>query len=663
MSETSRSLSTDFRRMLAGSSSDIEALLEVLPHATFAIEWQSQRIEFGNPRMAELSNYTRGELNGVHISALFSNWDKDILPRLASAALQKEASITPYHPIAVDLIRRDQTKIPVHLVHLALPSRENIRLIALQPVDMHAEQQHQVTQSSQFWNHLHMLVSAVLETDTQLALHQALEAARQLCSADAAVFYRADDHSPGPQSSAACGEAHRMPEQLPAQDLSSLRNPALWATGKRPLTALHRAARAAQFAGIASNPVGQSNALVGLVVLAYNSSAAPEHCPQMLPLLSTTIATILQNHSRAQQIDDEMQQIKVQLAAFQTAAENIQEGLIFLNPDLQIMRINQAAEMILGYASREVKGQPVEHAVIGTESILPALASALQGSSTYHLGNLSLYRRNGEAFLAGVRVFPVLLDEQVNKIVIIIQDLSEQEQIRTQTQQLEQRAMLGEVTAVFAHEVRNPINNISTGLQLMALNLPENDPNQETIERLMQDCDRLAELIRSVLTFSRPTEFEMAPVELPQLLKNLLERLHPRIARLNIQYSLQVEPGCPPISGNLRALEQVFNNLINNALQAMNENGGRLALRVQPVQSPDRSACVEVSVADTGPGIPKELQERVFQPFFTTERNGTGLGLAITKRIITAHKGSIRLNSFPGGTVFHILFPALGSDS
>jgi signal transduction histidine kinase len=166
----------------------------------------------------------------------------------------------------------------------------------------------------------------------------------------------------------------------------------------------------------------------------------------------------------------------------------------------------------------------------------------------------------------------------------------------------------------------------------------------------------LAELIKSVLAFSRPTDYEMESVDLPLLLKRLVERLRPRITRLNVRHELSADPDCLPIRGNLRALEQVFSNLITNALQAMGDQGGSLFIRIQPVRLEGRSY-LEVSVADTGPGIPKELQDRVFNPFFTTERGGTGLGLAIAKRIITAHKGIIRLTSFPGGTIFHVQLP------
>jgi signal transduction histidine kinase len=127
--------------------------------------------------------------------------------------------------------------------------------------------------------------------------------------------------------------------------------------------------------------------------------------------------------------------------------------------------------------------------------------------------------------------------------------------------------------------------------------------------------------------------------------------------RTNVKYHLQADPRLPCILGNPRALEQVFNNLITNAIHAMSETGGHLALKVQRIDGPEGRNYVEVSVADTGPGIPKEQQERIFQAFFTTNRNGTGLGLAIAKRIITAHKGNIRVTSFPGGTIFHVQIP------
>jgi len=256
-------------------------------------------------------------------------------------------------------------------------------------------------------------------------------------------------------------------------------------------------------------------------------------------------------------------------------------------------------------------------------------------------------------------MFPVYQEGTLESIMVLINDLSEQEKMRVHAQHLEQIALLGEITAIFAHEVRNPINNISTGLQLMASNLAENDPNQSAISRMVQDCERLSGLMKSVLSFAKTTDFEMEVIDLRIIIKRLIDRLESRIKREDLQLNLQIPQDCPNIRGSPRALEQVFINLINNSLQAMGESGGQLSIKIQSTITDDKRDYVEVSVADTGPGIPKEIQDRIFQPFFTTERSGTGLGLPIAKRIITAHHGYIRLDSIPGATVFHILIPAI----
>jgi signal transduction histidine kinase len=103
----------------------------------------------------------------------------------------------------------------------------------------------------------------------------------------------------------------------------------------------------------------------------------------------------------------------------------------------------------------------------------------------------------------------------------------------------------------------------------------------------------------------------------------------------------------------------LFINLINNAIDAMNKTGGTLAIRVGVSNSVMNHPQVEVAISDSGPGIPDEIREKLFEPFVTSKSRGTGLGLAITKRIVTAHQGSISVTTFPGGTVFHVFLPAV----
>jgi len=168
--------------------------------------------------------------------------------------------------------------------------------------------------------------------------------------------------------------------------------------------------------------------------------------------------------------------------------------------------------------------------------------------------------------------------------------------------------------------------------------------------------------MESVLSFSRPMEYRMEPTDITILLQRLVDRWGPRMARYNIVPFVQTAPDCPHISGDTRALEQVFTNLVSNAVQAMSSTGGTLAIKVAPVENSPGYNQVEVAVSDTGPGIPDEIRDHIFEPFVTTNPQGTGLGLAITKRIVTAHKGTLSVNSFPGGTVFQVCLPAYHGD-
>ena len=121
---------------------------------------------------------------------------------------------------------------------------------------------------------------------------------------------------------------------------------------------------------------------------------------------------------------------------------------------------------------------------------------------------------------------------------------------------------------------------------------------------------------------------------------------------------MNIEPDLPQISGDTRALEQIFNNLIINAVQAMKDRPqSQLVVKVQSQHATKDRVFIETSIADNGPGIPKENLDKIFQPFFTTKVDGNGLGLPLAKRIVTAHKGSITVTSFPGGTVFRVIYP------
>lgn len=635
-----------------------EKLFAEIPFPGLIISLDKWEIIAVNNKFSDFSGYSLDKLIGREIRSL--------LPGLRIEQFQTDQKIQKntqnLQPVMLgrqnlEITLPNQKRILSLAKTYKLPNDSSHLLIIIEA--NHTKQEtSQISPSSEFWHSMEMLVGAIGEQDLPTALDRIIKISHDITSAEQIIFYKMAEDQPVLRKWASFSNLTTFPDQINAQELVSLSTPQIWKPGRRTLNLVHRAARHNNFGYVATAPIGEPHAIIGLIILAGVSSPAG-NLINFVQYISMMLGMVLERHTWRNNLERDIESFQARINSANTIEERISDGLILLNNDLEIKRLNIAAETILGYNHQEVIGQHVNKILIGAEQLNQALRNAQNASSTFRLGeNIRLYRRNGESFQAIVRIFPVIQGKQVAEILVLISDLSEQEFIKQQAQQLEQRAFLGEVTATFAHEIRNPVHNISTGLQLMALKLSKDDPIQQDIDCMIQDCDRLAELIKSVLAFSKPVEYEMENVDIGQMLRNLLERLHARISRSKVEYALQISPDCPLVIGNLHALEQVINNLVGNSLQAMETNGGRMVIKAHPLSTPEGRQFVEISIADTGHGIPKENQERIFQPFFTTKKKGTGLGLAVSKRILTAHKGTIRLTSFPGGTIFHIQLPA-----
>jgi PAS domain S-box-containing protein len=470
-------------------------------------------------------------------------------------------------------------------------------------------------------------------------------------------FYLATADKPELRRVAWSEQSSTFPETLPSTDLSRLQETTTWMPGKRVLTEIHRFGRISNYTYIGTGSLGQESANLGLIVVAGKDQAPVRYLENALTFLSKYVSRELQRTILLDHLQNQSTDTKSRLGVLEAQFENSQEGICVLDPDLKLLFINPAAEWMLGYANWELINQPVENVFIGPKNLIPALEAAGNGIATPNINETSMHRRDGHAFPAQIQVNPVMQDGQLSSILIFFRDVSEHEEIMARTQQLEHRAILGDVTSIFAHEVRNPINNISTGLQLVATRLSPDDPNSPVIQRIQSDCIRLNDLMESVLAFSRPVEQKFEPVDMKILLQRLLDRWRPRMSKVNVTPFYECEFEKAVVIGNLRSLEQVFINLISNAVDAMSKSGGTLAIKVNRAVKPGNRQQLEITVSDNGPGIPDEIRKKLFEPFVTNKPQGTGLGLAITKKIVTAHHGSIDVDSFPGGTIFHVLLP------
>ena len=445
-----------------------------------------------------------------------------------------------------------------------------------------------------------------------------------------------------------------LPGSLSKTDLEEDPLPSLWNLTKPVKTQLQRTAAINKLQYLATVPIQSGEKKFGLLVVG-GSRFKP--IPEIVPfteVIAEFIAELLLNHVTNQNLRNLAVRIKQVVSIQSEIIKNLDEGVIILSPDLTIAEMNPSAESLLGYANIEALRQNINTIMIGSESLVSAFASAQQGVPTLSGGELFLHHRNGSSFPAQVLVSPVMKNEKLVSIIILIRDISEKEQSQATTKQLEQRAILGEVTAIFAHEVRNPINAIMLSLQVMEENLLEDDENQKWISNMRDECHKLLYLMDSVLSFAKPLEYKMHQVDLNELIPRLLERWRPRLMRLNISpfYETQVED--PFVEGDLRALDQVFTNLISNSVNAMSNDGGSLGIKLSTPEDEENCHFLKITLTDSGHGIPDEIKAHMFKPFVTGSTHGTGLGLAITQRIINAHKGKIEVDSFAGGTIFQI---------
>lgn len=447
------------------------------------------------------------------------------------------------------------------------------------------------------------------------------------------------------------------PKTVPAAELQQFNSVHIWTSARKPLTSIHEHALSEEENAVISLPLEEGTKLLAMIIAVGVEPLPSDQTLRYLNLFCAHASAALRHCLNNQELLKHLGRFQHINRISKTILENLEEGVIILTPNLLIAEMNPSAEIMFGYASKEVFRQRAENVLVGNDSLHTLYRSAQQGISTLGGRPINLNTRNGKSFSAQIFCIPVKFDQRLTAIILVIRDLSQTEQIREKSQQLEQRALLGEVAAIFAHEVKNPINSLVTGLQFMGMGMKPEDPNFALTQRLQNDCLRLTHLMDSTLTFSKPIEYHLAPVDLAALMRSIIERWSPRLTRLNIKPHFETVPEKPFVEGDFLRLEQVFLNLISNAIQAMEDSGGILSVKIHPFENDQNLDQYEIIVADSGPGIPGELLAHIFEPFVTSKSAGTGLGLAISKRIISAHKGNIFVESFPGGTVFHITLP------
>jgi two-component system, NtrC family, sensor kinase len=234
--------------------------------------------------------------------------------------------------------------------------------------------------------------------------------------------------------------------------------------------------------------------------------------------------------------------------------------------------------------------------------------------------------------------------------------IEELRQAQKRLLQSEKLATIGQMAAGIAHELNTPLTYIMGNLELLeAQSL--SGPQGEMLTSIARGAERIKSLSQSLLAFSRPAQEEMTPLSPNDLIERGLELCHYQILKGGVQLEKTLAPALPKVMGVSTQLEMTLINLTVNAIQAMMNQGGTLR-----VSSALKGDDVEISVSDTGPGIPEPIRQTLFEPFVTTkpEGQGTGLGLSTVLMVVERHKGRIDFSTAPGvGTTFRITLPAI----
>jgi len=233
------------------------------------------------------------------------------------------------------------------------------------------------------------------------------------------------------------------------------------------------------------------------------------------------------------------------------------------------------------------------------------------------------------------------------------------ERVQAEARRSERLAALGQLSAGLAHEIRNPLGVIKGSAETLNRKLENTNPlASELAGYISSEVNRVSALVTRFLDFARPLRTEVRPLQVTNLLDQALETVAKQWQGEKIEVRRGYQQDLPTIPLDENLCEQAFVNLIQNAYDAMSGTGGVLHAEVREAQSNGRSG-VQLRLQDTGPGIPAEMREQVFNPFVTTKKSGVGLGLSIVSKIVDEHHGTIRLDNSQGqGACFEIFFPA-----
>lgn len=356
------------------------------------------------------------------------------------------------------------------------------------------------------------------------------------------------------------------------------------------------------------------------------------------------------------------QRIRNDKAILQSIIDGISDVLVMVDIDLKVRMLNRAAIKYYGISDyRKIFGRPCYDVFKKRTELCDrcAVPSVMSGGRDVVVDRRGLFDPERSEQVA---VYPLKdADDGVTGCIYRVSDVTRQKQIEQQLMRADRLSSLGQLSGGIAHEIRNPLSGIRLLVDVLCdeERFQRSEFETNVFEEINQNIHKIDAIIKRILDFARESTLMQSEISLNRLIEETVRLWYSKLRGLGINLKMVPRQGLETVRGDVVAVQQVINNLIQNAVEAM-PDGGTLTIRTDQGNATfsDDRPVAKITIEDTGAGIPEELREKIFNPFFTTKATGTGLGLSISHQIIKHLGGIISCGSEPGrGTAFVIEMP------
>jgi PAS domain S-box-containing protein len=340
-------------------------------------------------------------------------------------------------------------------------------------------------------------------------------------------------------------------------------------------------------------------------------------------------------------------------AHLQGVVDQLEDGVIFLNPERHILFFNRAAEAVVGLPLERAVGRPIHEVLDPAHPLLPFVDQVLVGSVGIRNTTVVLpHAGRDKEFL--VSAFHMEDAHRVMGVAVLLKDLESVKTVQSLVSYSAKLAALGRLTSGVAHEVKNPLNAMMIHVELLKERLEDSGADvRKSLEVIGSEIRRLDRVVQGFLKFMRPQELTLKPVDLNAMLQSVCALLEAESQSHGVRFVLELDADLPPVNADEELLRQAFINILQNAVQAM-PNGGGVRLRTRP----EGLEWVRVTVTDQGVGIAPEDVGKIFKLYYTSKAGGSGIGLSVVYRIVQLHDGTIEAKSELGrGTAMIVRLP------